>query len=165
MGFPAAAVQLLTLKQTELSAEFDNYKQTTAQLFTLKMEHLRMESAPDVEEQAQQLTANTKGRIEQKRKEVTNKWNEVVDDQREILRLRQQLSQKQLTQFKSQVHFETQPEFMKIMNSKRINPSDKEQFRRSLREYRERMIKGYKEFRDNHYERYSHRLTQMQHGQ
>merc|ERR1719229_863975 len=161
-AFPNEAVEFLNTKQHEINLEFENCLQTVSQLFTLKLEHLRSENATNVDEQVTELVRTMNKRIELKRREVTNKWKEVVGDQEEILQLKQQLMDKQLVQFKQQVHFESQPEFLEIMKSQKISSSEKEEFKMSLKSYRDQMIDGYKKFRDGHYHFYNQKLSELQ---
>ena len=160
--FPSEAMVFLNNKRKDLGMEFENELQTMAQLYTLKLEHLQMENGNNMDEMVQELTANFNKRIEQKRREVTNKWDEHVADQREIMRLKQHLMDKALNTFKQQVHFESQKEFMEIMKSDKISNHDKEQFKQSLKQYRDQMIRDYRKFKDDHYHTYNQRLLELQ---
>jgi len=163
-SFPASSVQLLENKNAEFQAEFKAFLKTQSQIFDLKLEHIEIEhnTSKHYEEAHNKLAASMQQKINQKRNELTGKWDEFVKDQKEIQILKQKISQKHLDQFKEQVHFENTSEFNEIMKSKKLTVNEKELFRSQLKEFRDKMITEYDNFRQQHYGTYDQKLKEIQ---
>eukprot|EP01084_Bolivina_argentea_P145190 254539_1 len=164
-AFPLSSVQLLEGKKEELDTEYVAFLKTQSQIFELKLEHIGIqqnEKQKTYHNEEQELIKSMQDKIDAKRKELTGKWDEFVQDQTELNELKQQISAKHLVQFKQQLHFENQTEYQQIIASDKISKSEKEQFRAQLKDFRDQMIEDYKAFRENHYGKYDQKLKQTQ---
>merc|ERR1712228_57694 len=163
--FPLSSVNLLTNKRSEFELEFVSFLKTQSQIFDLKLEHIKIEEnewSENENEAHHKLAASIQQRINQKRNELTGKWDEFVRDQKEIQALKQKIMQKHLDLFKLQLHFENHADFVQIMKSNKISSNEKEMIRLQLRDFRDSMISKYKVFREQHYEVYDVKLKEIQ---
>merc|ERR1719295_346563 len=141
----------------EFIAEFKVFLQTQSKIYELKQEHISIDLAYD-QSHRRELVDSIQKKIDSKKEELCRKWDEYVQDRQEIAILRRQISMKHLSQFKEMVHYESQHDFMSIMQSNTLSSGDKIAFESKLRRYRGAMVLKYSKFRENHFREYREKV-------
>merc|ERR1712176_315077 len=144
----------ISIKRHELHNEYIDFVKRKHELLKLKYTTLEAEYKDNNSEQIEIKTQeenNIKEKINKKRVELTDKWEEWLSDREQIAQLKSRIEKKRSTStdklptFDTQLEFENDPQFQSLMDSQ-LSDNDKKECKQKIETFRKRMMNDYRQF-------------------